>query len=52
MSFKIQLKKRCYCETYLAPTKKRSRMENNTFTFHVLLPENIERNGQPVVLGD
>ncbi|PKC60440.1 hypothetical protein RhiirA1_539838, partial [Rhizophagus irregularis] len=29
-------------------------MENNTlsFTFHILLPENIERNGQPVVLGD
>ncbi|UZO24837.1 uncharacterized protein OCT59_017131 [Rhizophagus irregularis] len=27
-------------------------MENNTFTFHVLLPENIERNGQPVVLGN
>ncbi|PKY29116.1 hypothetical protein RhiirB3_445618 [Rhizophagus irregularis] len=29
-------------------------MENNTlsFTFHILLPENIERNGQPVILGD
>ncbi|GBC14826.2 hypothetical protein GLOIN_2v432849 [Rhizophagus irregularis DAOM 181602=DAOM 197198] len=29
-------------------------MENNTlsFTFHILLPENIEENGQPVVLGN
>jgi hypothetical protein len=29
-------------------------MENNTlsFTFHILLPENIERNGRPVVLGN
>ncbi|PKY48629.1 hypothetical protein RhiirA4_525636 [Rhizophagus irregularis] len=29
-------------------------MENNrlSFTFHILLPENIERNGQPVILGD
>ncbi|CAB5385538.1 unnamed protein product [Rhizophagus irregularis] len=29
-------------------------MENNTlsFTFHILLPENIEENGQPIVLGN
>ncbi|CAB4443247.1 unnamed protein product [Rhizophagus irregularis] len=33
---------------------KGSHMENNrlSFTFHILLPENIERNGQPVILGD
>ncbi|RIA82804.1 hypothetical protein C1645_834788 [Glomus cerebriforme] len=27
-------------------------MENNTFIFHVHLPENIEKVGNPVVLGD
>ncbi|GES73776.1 hypothetical protein GLOIN_2v432849 [Rhizophagus clarus] len=29
-------------------------MEKNTlsFTFHILLPENIEKKGQPVILGD
>src|SRR5215213_4520929 len=27
-------------------------MENNTFTFHVHLPENVEKIGRPVILGD